>query len=351
MATLDDAQLLQHAKRVEGKVIVLTGGANGIGRETAILFAQYGQASPYSVLSSSFTNLSQKPRGQNLCHSDAIYVQCNVLHWDDQVALFEQAVSQYGSVDVVITLAGTAERGSACSGVLEYKDGKPLPPDMSTLEVNLLGTLHTVHLALNYLRSTRTSSGQWKALILMGSMASWEAVPLAPMYTSSKYALRGLMRSLYPLMKRDAIRIACIDPVWADTQLLSTAARVVLLGSELLPVSRIAQTVLCAAADPDDTTSGCSWLMPDNGPILRLQRESIDEGTYKMINDRIARFKMYAVFRLLRRKILLIYFSLERDVKLIMRQVWRIFGKGIILFMGVVGVLLSGIIFGQRISL
>ncbi|KAJ7359468.1 hypothetical protein DFH08DRAFT_686193, partial [Mycena albidolilacea] len=114
---------------------------------------------------------------------------------------------------------------------------------------------------------------------------SWEAIPLVPMYTSSKYALHRLMRSLYPLMKRDAIGITCIDPVWADTQLLSIAARVVLLGPELLPVSHIAQTVLSIAADPDNITSGCSWLMPDNGPILRLQRENINEGTYKMIND------------------------------------------------------------------
>ncbi|KAJ6572151.1 hypothetical protein B0H19DRAFT_1023791 [Mycena capillaripes] len=290
---VNHAQLLKYAKRVEGKVIVITGGANGIGRETATLFAQYGAKIVIGDISSDAASKAvQEIRDLG---GSAVYVRCNVLDWDNQVALFDQAVAHFGSVDIVVPVAGMTEYGSACSGILDYKDGKPLPPDKKTLEVNLLGALHTVHLGLNYLRCTRTSPDQWKALILMGSMASWEAIPLAPMYTSSKYALRGLMRSLYPLVKRDNIRIACIDPVWTDTQLLPTAARLVLIGSELLPVHLIAQTVLYAAADPDDTTSGCSWLLPDNGPVLRLERENIYEGTYKMINARIAHFKMYCV--------------------------------------------------------
>jgi hypothetical protein len=76
-----------------------------------------------------------------------------------------------------------------------------------------------------------------------------------------------------------------------DTPILSLTARLVLTGSELLPATRVAQTVLYAATDPDPATSGCSWLLPDNGPILRLERENIREGTYGVINDRIARFK------------------------------------------------------------
>ncbi|KAJ7167214.1 hypothetical protein C8R43DRAFT_877575, partial [Mycena crocata] len=302
LATIHDDELLQHAKRVEGKVVVLTGGANGIGRETAILFARYGAKVVIGDLNSGAA--SKVVQEIHDLGGSAIYVQCNVLRWDDQVALFDRATSHFGSVDVVVPSAGMTEHGSTCSGVLDYKDGKPLPPDISTLEVNLLGVLYTVHLGLSYLRSTRTNPGEWKSLVFIGSMgeylASWEAIPLAPMYTSSKYAIRGLMRSLYPLAKRDNIRIGCIDPAWADTQLLPVSARIVLLGSELLPVPRIAQTVLYVATDPDNKTSGCSWLLLDNGPIMRLERENIHEGTYKMINDRIARFKTYHFFNLLR---------------------------------------------------
>ncbi|KAF8830904.1 hypothetical protein HHX47_DHR1000337 [Lentinula edodes] len=235
---------------------------------------------------------------QDICKMGhkATYLQCNVLHWDDQVALFEHAISHYGSVDVVIPIAGMPEHGSTCSGILTYESGEPVPPDVSTLQVNLFGAIYTVHLGLSYLKSTRTSPEQWKAVILMGSMASWEAIPLAPMYTASKYAIRGLMRSIYPLARNDNIRVACIDPTWADTQLLPASARLVLIGTQLLPVARIAQTILHAAVDPDDATSGCSWLLLDDGPVMRLERENIYEGTYGIINNRIARFKMYVHF-------------------------------------------------------
>ncbi|KAJ7854609.1 hypothetical protein B0H13DRAFT_1642331 [Mycena leptocephala] len=288
MVSIDLEELLQYAKRVEGKTVVLTGGANGIGRETAILFARYGAKVVIGDVNGEAASKVVKEIRE--LGGNAICVQCNVLQWEDQITLFESAVSHFGSVDVVIPCAGVSEHGDTCSGVLDYKDGKPLPPDMSTLEINLFGAVHSmycsscfshscivpaIHLGLNYLRST----------------PSWEAIPLTPMYTSSKFAIRGLMRSLYPLVEHDNIRIACVDPVWADTPILSLTARLVLTGSELLPATRVAQTVLYAATDPDPATSGCSWLLPDNGPIMRLERENIREGTYGVINDRIARFK------------------------------------------------------------
>ncbi|KAJ7641540.1 hypothetical protein FB45DRAFT_988220 [Roridomyces roridus] len=258
-AEIADGEMLKYAERIKGKVVVLTGGANGIGRDTAILCAQYGSA---------------------------MHVRCNVLEWDDQVALFEQAIAHFGAVDVVVPAAGISEHSTDFTGILNYRDGKPLPPDMLTLQINLIGAIRTVHLGLHYLRSTRSKPDDWKALVLIGSMASWEAIPLTSMYTTSKFAIRGLMRSLYPLVKRDNIRIACVDPVWADTQILSASARFFLRGSELLTVRRISQTIFCAATDPDESTNGCSWLLPDaTGPVLRVERESLDQGTYKMIND------------------------------------------------------------------
>ncbi|KAJ7926951.1 NAD(P)-binding protein [Mycena leptocephala] len=345
MVSIDLEELLQYAKRVEGKTVVLTGGANGIGRETAILFARYGAKVVIGDVNGEAASKVVKEIRE--LGGNAIYVQCNVLQWEDQIALFESAVSHFGSVDVVvrawfypqgpsrltisslqIPCAGVSEHGDTCSGVLDYKDGKPLPPDMSTLEINLFGAVHTIHLGLNYLRSTRTGADQWKALILIGSMASWEAIPLTPMYTSSKFAIRGLMRSLYPLVEHDNIRIACVDPVWADTPILSLTARLVLTGSELLPATRIAQTVLYAATDPDPATSGCSWLLPDNGPIMRLERENIREGTYGVINDRIARFK-----------------TIARDSKLASRRIGGNLGK-VMVFAGLTGVTLVWLRFG-----
>ena len=38
-----------------------------------------------------------------LVFSQGAYQRCDVINWDDQVALFELAVSRYGSVDIVVS--------------------------------------------------------------------------------------------------------------------------------------------------------------------------------------------------------------------------------------------------------
>ena len=42
-----------------------------------------------------------------------------------------------------------------------------------------------------------------------------------------------------------------------------------------------------AATDPDMGTSGCTWLLPDDGYVFRLEREELTEGVYRMINARV----------------------------------------------------------------
>jgi hypothetical protein len=57
----------------------------------------------------------------------------------------------------------------------------------------------------------------------------------------------------------------------------------------LTPVARVAGAIFRAASDPDPTTSGCPWLLPDDGPVLLLEKESLREGVYTMLNDRVRR--------------------------------------------------------------
>ncbi|KAJ7840393.1 hypothetical protein B0H14DRAFT_3696407 [Mycena olivaceomarginata] len=275
MVSIDLEELLQYAKRVEGKTVLLTGGANGIGRETAILFARYGAKVVIGDVNGDAASKVVKEIRE--LGGNAIYVQCNVLQWEDQITLFESAVSHFGSVDVVvrawfypqgpsrltisslqIPCAGVSEHGDVCSGVLDYKDGKPLPPDMSTLEINLFGAVHTVHLGLDYLSSTRTGADQWKALILIGILGGDPA-----------HADVYIIEVCHSWFDAFTLHTTTFE---SHTPILSLTARLVLTGSELLPATRVAQTVLYAATDPDPATSGCSWLLPDNGPIMRLER-------------------------------------------------------------------------------
>ena len=87
----------------------------------------------------------------NPISSDAVAHKCDVRSWDQQLTLFQIAMRTYNQLDIVIPNAGVAEIGrfgeTSTSEV-------PVKPDITTLEVNLIGVLYSAFEILNnYLHS------------------------------------------------------------------------------------------------------------------------------------------------------------------------------------------------------
>lgn len=283
MTAIPDDKLYDYASRLKNRVVVITGAANGIGRETALQLALYGAKvviGDLDVLGAQKTVNDIESAG-----GTAVFLKCNVTVWEEQVALFELATSQFGAVDIVVPNAGVAELGTF--DTVTFKDGKPVKPDTRTLEVNLTGAVYTTHLALHYLGVDRDPEADTlKAVVLIGSMASWAGIPRASLYTASKHAVLGLMRSLYPSFNLQNIRIACIHPFFADTNIIPIAAKLFLAGIPLTPVPRIAGAIIYAATNPDPETNGVAFLLTDDGPVFMVPREEFKMGVYKMIDER-----------------------------------------------------------------
>ncbi|KAF8256820.1 hypothetical protein EI94DRAFT_1693694 [Lactarius quietus] len=289
---ISDEELFAYAERAKGKVVVLTGGANGIGKEVALTFAKCGSKVVIGDMDVSGAEAVVASISKN--GGEAASAKCNVVNWDDQVALFELALERYGAVDIVIPNAGITEIDKGvCSGELTVVNGKPIAPNLLTLDVNLKGVFYTVHLGVHYVKRNR-SPDSWKAIVLIGSVASWVGIPRAPQYAASKHGVLGLMRSIDPIVTADNIRIATIHPWFADTGILDLPVRIMLAGIPLLPVPRIAGAIFRAATDPDKTTSGCPWVLPDDGPVIRVEKEALRAGVYDMLNNRIRRVVGFA---------------------------------------------------------
>lgn len=65
--------------------------------------------------------------------------------------------------------------------------------------------------------------------------------------------------------------------------------KLLLAGLPLTPVPRIAGAVFRAATDPDVATSGCPWVLPDDGPVIRVEKELLRAGLYESFNRRLRR--------------------------------------------------------------
>jgi len=210
-------------------------------------------------------------------------IKCNVTDWDAQIDMFELAMKKYGSVDIVVPNAGISE--SSSFETVKFENGRPVKPSLQTLDVNLTAVLYTAHLAFHYL-DVNKQPGDLKSLIFIGSMASWQAIPRGVMYSASKHAVLGMMRSIHPTMELKDIRVGSIHPFFADTGIVPASLKIILAGIPKTPVSRVAGAIFYAATDTDQKSSGSAWLLVDDGPVFMIPKEQFKQGVYKMIDDR-----------------------------------------------------------------
>ncbi|EAZ30638.1 hypothetical protein OsJ_14688 [Oryza sativa Japonica Group] len=103
----------ESARKLVGKVALITGGASGIGECTARLFVKHGAQVVVADI--------QDEAGARLCaelgSATASYVRCDVTSEDDVAAAVDHAVARYGKLDVMFNNAGIG--GAACHSILE----------------------------------------------------------------------------------------------------------------------------------------------------------------------------------------------------------------------------------------
>lgn len=81
--------------------------------------------------------------------------------------------------------------------------------------------------------------------------------------------------------------IKSLTPSQTETALLDIDKRLLLAGIPLVPIERVGGTIILAATDRDMSSTGAAWLIPDGGPLLRLEKEVIKGGVYDVIKNRI----------------------------------------------------------------
>ncbi|BGP20995.1 hypothetical protein JCM10213_003240 [Rhodosporidiobolus nylandii] len=176
---------------LKDKVVVVTGSSKGFGREYAKKAAKYGAKVVVSARGKKgveeVVEEIKKEGGQ------ATGIACDISDWDSQVALFEHAVSTFGPISIVVANGGIFESGLLLSSSLS-SSGKLEKPDLSTIDINVVGSIYTSKLAFHYLKENKDEGH--KALVILGSLVSYIPSPGCPLYCTSKHALLGLQRSL-----------------------------------------------------------------------------------------------------------------------------------------------------------
>ncbi|XP_022927567.1 secoisolariciresinol dehydrogenase-like isoform X4 [Cucurbita moschata] len=185
------------ARRLEGKVAVITGAASGIWESTAKLFFKHGAK---VVLADILDDVGHS-LSRHLCSSSSSFVHCDVTKEKDIENAVNTAIFNYGKLDIILNNAGFSK--TLKFNILENE----LSNFQKVDNVNLLGLfLGTKHAARVMIPARQGS------IIMMASGCSIIGGIGPYAYMSSKHGLLGLMKNAMVHLGRYGIRVNCVSP-------------------------------------------------------------------------------------------------------------------------------------------
>jgi NAD(P)-dependent dehydrogenase (short-subunit alcohol dehydrogenase family) len=273
------------AERLAGKVCVVTGGGNGIGRACALRFAEEGAA---VVVADLLDDHGQAVADEiSAAGGRATFVHLDAASADDNETVAAAAEATYGGIDVLVTAAGISHAGYRSGDLeadaklylrrLEY-DQRPgwdvVEADIDeirrVIDVNLIGTL----MAIQACAQRMLTAGTKGSIVTIGSIASKvpDAGPFA--YVLSKAAVWMLTKKAARMLAPAGIRVNSIGPGFIETNMTAVIdlapaeTRQQLI--DAIPLGRrgtptdIANAALFLATDESSYFTG-EMLHPDGG--------------------------------------------------------------------------------------
>ncbi|CAN1266049.1 (+)-cis,trans-nepetalactol synthase NEPS1 [Linum perenne] len=246
--------------KLQGKVAIITGGASGIGEETARLFADHG--AKMVVIADIQDDLAQNVAasiGPNKC----TYKRCDVTSEDQVKSLVDYTVNTFGHLDVMFSNAGVIT--TTCPQSVIDLD---LAAMDATFAVNVKGNAACVKHAAR----TR-EKGRRGSIVCTASVAGSIGGRRMTDYFMSKHAVVGLVRSASLQLGEHGIMVNCVSPYVVSTPMArrglhesvesSFAANMCLKGAALR-ARNVADAVLFLACGDSDLITGLD-LVVDGG--------------------------------------------------------------------------------------
>jgi len=195
--------------RVQNKVVLVTGGANGIGRELVLnLLSRNARVAAVDIDESALeeTNALSGPVGERL--STHIV---DITDRDAVSALPEQIIAQHGAIDGIINNAGIIQPFVRIND-LEYAAIERV------MTINFYGTLHVTKAFLPYLLERPEAH-----LANISSMGGFLPVPGQTIYGASKAAVKLLTEGLYAELLDTDVKVTVVFPGAVGTNIAANS--------------------------------------------------------------------------------------------------------------------------------
>ena len=229
-------------QKFSGKAALVTGAANGIGLACATRFAQDGaQVALADIDIAKAEAAALALRGRGLV---AIAIACDVTKRDDLEAAVAAAASAFGSLDIMLSNAGTA----AGAPFLDMSD--------EVFDKVLAVNLRSVFIGGQAAARQMVKQGRGGAIINMSSVNALMAIPGLAAYGASKGGINQLTRVMAIELAPHGIRVNAIGPGTILTELAKKAV----LGDKASRHKVLSRTPIGRAGEPEEIASVAAFL-------------------------------------------------------------------------------------------
>jgi len=190
-------------RRLSGKVAVVTGGAGGIGRETALRFAEEDARV-------CIADLADEPGNEAASEIDGLYVHADVANPDDVQRIYRETAERFGGIDVLFNNAG----------ISPPDDDSILDTDLDAWQRVQDVNLKSVYLCCKHGIPHLLERGGGSIINTASFVAVMGAATSQISYTASKGGVLALSRELGVEFARRGIRVNALCPGPVNTPLL-----------------------------------------------------------------------------------------------------------------------------------
>jgi NAD(P)-dependent dehydrogenase (short-subunit alcohol dehydrogenase family) len=252
------------AETLDGKVALVTGGASGIGRATALTFAREGAKLIIADMNEDGGHQTVHMVKEN--GGDATFVRTDVSKAVEVQALISKAVETYGRLDCAHNNAGIS--GAGIGGDLRVLTAEyPEERWHQVLAVNLTG----VWLCMKYEIPQMLHQGGG-SIVNTASVAGLVGSVGLSAYVASKHGVVGLTKTAALEYARQGIRVNCVCPGVIQTPMTESALRDPALQAQITarPMGRVGA--------PEEVAEAVVWLCSDAASFVTGHTMTVDGG-------------------------------------------------------------------------
>ena len=240
-------------KGLKDKVVLITGGAAGIGKATAFRFAEEGA----KVVIADFTDGSAVVNMLKEKKVEAHYVTVNVTDADSVAAMAAKSIEVFGRIDVLINNAGITKDAMMKKMTREAWD--------AVIAVNLTGVFNCTSAVLPQMLQQQSGVVLTASSVvgLYGNMGQTN-------YAATKWGVIGMTKSWAKEMAKNGLRFNCVAPGFIGTDMVKK------IPEQVLQEKILAKVPAGRLGEPEEVAALYAFLASDDAKYINGAVLSID---------------------------------------------------------------------------